>query len=453
MEVPPRANRDASSRDGGGAVSGTGGVGGGGTAGDGGVGQQDAAGAGGEAGVVGACQKCEAELCRNQGAYLSMGALAPRCYSSESCRAVLDCVRRTKCAEPPHFSGLECYCGTAAEAACLTRGEGGANGPCMAEIEEAVGESDPASVVPKLYDLSYLSGVAMHLTLCRNYYCSKPCFDYAQNNCAIDLQSEPPVFGNPLCETEACRTEGQCVPRSQCVAWGDCLPDVDGGLPLPDGGPLEVSSPDASSSETALPAAEAGVARDAPSVGPADAAVHTAWSSAQCVACVDTTIQSGEAEGCRPQSGCDKMPADATEEDRQLCRAALSCMQSTGCWFDSPLKCLCGTAEDTACLTAASGACRDQIRAATRAANWSEAGVRFLDTAYPSGYAALLASCYFDDSCKAPCSGLLALNFQTPGEMYLNSTTRSCEPTPARHQCVAKATQFESLDKVIGRGR
>ena len=75
--------------------------------------------------------------------------------------------------------------------------------------------------------------------------------------------------------------------------------------------------------------------------------------------------------------------------------ALLTCMETTHCWLDDPAKCLCGTAQDTACLTEPNGPCRDQVFAATKAANGTEAGTRFYDPAYPSGYASLTIACRF----------------------------------------------------------
>ena len=90
---------------------------------------------------------------------------------------------------------------------------------------------------------------------------------------------------------------------------------------------------------------------------------------------------------------CDKITTGA--EDQALCNALLKCMETTHCWTDDPLKCLCGTAQDTACLTAANGLCMAEVFAATKATNGSDAGTRFYDIAYPSGYASQVVACRF----------------------------------------------------------
>ena len=55
-----------------------------------------------------------------------------------------------------------------------------------------------------------------------------------------------------------------------------------------------------------------------------------------------------ECAGCLPTSGCDRMPASATPEDRNLCEAEVACIRNSGCWRDLG-SCLCGTAGDGTC--------------------------------------------------------------------------------------------------------
>jgi hypothetical protein len=88
---------------------------------------------------------------------------------------------------------------------------------------------------------------------------------------------------------------------------------------------------------------------------------------------------------------CDKITSGA--EDRALCQALLDCMRSTHCWLEDPNRCYCGTAMDTACLIEPNGVCRDQVFAATKTTNATDAGIRFYDTTYPAGYATQVIGC------------------------------------------------------------
>jgi hypothetical protein len=113
---------------------------------------------------------------------------------------------------------------------------------------------------------------------------------------------------------------------------------------------------------------------------------------------------------CPPQIGCDKITAGPA--DRALCEALHACMLSTHCAANDPLDCLCGTATGTSCVTAANGACREQTLAATRSSNATEAGTRFYDFAYPSGYATQEIACrrdYCGANAEPPHTGACAL--------------------------------------------
>ena len=109
-------------------------------------------------------------------------------------------------------------------------------------------------------------GRAMKLAICDSYYCSTPCLGFpAGSNCVVDPFANPPVWGNPMCETEACRKEGQCIPRSVCVELGDCALDSDAATSPPvDGGTLPAA--DAPASDTPAP-----VAQDSGASPPVDA--------------------------------------------------------------------------------------------------------------------------------------------------------------------------------------
>jgi hypothetical protein len=59
-------------------------------------------------------------------------------------------------------------------------------------------------------------------------------------------------------------------------------------------------------------------------------------------------------------------------------------------------QCFCGTTRGIACLNVADGPCRDQTMAATKATGYTEAGMRFFEFNYPSGYATQEVTCRFD---------------------------------------------------------
>ncbi len=63
------------------------------------------------------------------------------------------------------------------------------------------------------------------------------------------------------------------------------------------------------------------------------------------------------------------------------------------CAAADPLDCFCGTNSGTACLTTPIGPCVNETMAATKAANPTEAGSRFYDMMFPSGFATQQISC------------------------------------------------------------
>ncbi len=89
---------------------------------------------------------------------------------------------------------------------------------------------------------------------------------------------------------------------------------------------------------------------------------------------------------CDPQIGCQNITTG--DADKALCQALLDCMTSTHCAVNDPFDCFCGTATGTACLTGANGVCKQQTLDATKAGtNLTDAGTRFFDFAFPSGFA------------------------------------------------------------------
>ena len=70
--------------------------------------------------------------------------------------------------------------------------------------------------------------------------------------------------------------------------------------------------------------------------------------------------------------------------------------------LSDPFDCLCGTARGSACFTGANGPCRDQVMAATKAPDFTEAGKRFYDFLYPSGFSTQEIACR-RDFCSEAC--------------------------------------------------
>ncbi len=108
-----------------------------------------------------------------------------RCACFECTQRVLDCrddsdaTRRMRCDAvvacglENDCEGMACYCGTAELLAC---GTGGANGPCISEVEEAAGPSeDPIQINMRQSDPNYALGRANLLGACGVTQCPDVC--------------------------------------------------------------------------------------------------------------------------------------------------------------------------------------------------------------------------------------------------------------------------------------
>jgi hypothetical protein len=200
-----------------------------------------------------ACQKCEDRICSHH----ELGDLVSQCYVepdpanprkigrgprpdllfTEACRRVVECVLSSRCFAPTNHRDPEasrCYCGDVDGTECLFE----PGGPCKEQIQHATGSDDHATVLTKLQDPIFgasangtpvpnAAGVAMRLVNCNSLFCSPPCFGY--NACAAQSSFHP--VGNPLCDTDICRNDGDCMPLSECIASTECLEP-----PAPDGG-------------------------------------------------------------------------------------------------------------------------------------------------------------------------------------------------------------------------
>jgi hypothetical protein len=150
---------------------------------------------------------------------------------------------------------------------------------------------------------------------------------------------------------------------------------------------------------------EAALAADSGS--PADTqAGETAATCESCYAEAAGTAP-GSCKVARPNA-CEAIPPEGVgmkrdPGDRALCQALDDCMKATKCWADSgPSACLCGTTGVDCGTTAANGACKAQVMAATKAANEQEASLALFDPWLPASFAAQKYSCY-GTTCKALC--------------------------------------------------
>jgi hypothetical protein len=95
------------------------------------------------------------------------------------CRDDADATRRMRCdvlvacALENDCDGMPCYCGTADLGSCAV---GGANGPCIPEVEQAAGPStDPIQIAQRQRDSTYALGRANLLGACSIRECPDVC--------------------------------------------------------------------------------------------------------------------------------------------------------------------------------------------------------------------------------------------------------------------------------------
>ena len=169
----------------GGKAGGGGGGSGGNVAGSGGsLGSAgDGGGEGGGDGVM-LCKACE-EQCKTyagdplmgtedclHGPGVAQAGPAKSVELSVLCTELLSCFISTQCGPPTH-DHVDCYCGTSG-AACQT--PGGANGPCVAEIEAAAESSDYAAIGTRFDDPWFALGRAVSVINCYRDFCPTTCF-------------------------------------------------------------------------------------------------------------------------------------------------------------------------------------------------------------------------------------------------------------------------------------
>jgi cysteine-rich repeat protein len=110
-----------------------------------------------------ACAACVCDACAAE----AIACFAPvEAGAAEECAAVVDCGIEHGC------SGTDCFCGTAGLLACV---RGGANGPCVREIQAASGSQSVSDVMARSADAEYPIGRANALALCREKSCAEAC--------------------------------------------------------------------------------------------------------------------------------------------------------------------------------------------------------------------------------------------------------------------------------------
>ena len=128
------------------------------------------------------CQECE-EKCNDfdgldvgtdyclHGPGVAQAGPAKGVELSLLCAEALDCFYTSKCNAPGHDI-VECYCGTSGTA-CPT---GGANGPCVPEVESSAETAAYADITARFGDATYALGRAALVMQCYNMYCPEKCF-------------------------------------------------------------------------------------------------------------------------------------------------------------------------------------------------------------------------------------------------------------------------------------
>lgn len=142
---------------------------------------------------------------------------------------------------------------------------------------------------------------------------------------------------------------------------------------------------------------ESGEGCEPPNTATCDAKCQTiVQTNTACKTCLDSSIATGD---CEAGIGCDGL----TGSDKDLCVALYDCMKTTGCWSNDPLDCLCGTAKGVSCASsAANGACKAQIQAATKTTDPVGNGTAFYSLNVPAGHATQYFACV-KDFCPTDC--------------------------------------------------
>jgi len=132
---------------------------------------------------TGTCADCEAtaaECLDSSGAALQTecfmatgtAAAGPGAGAAKSvlCASVIQCARESGCAAE---AAETCWCGDVEANTCI---QGGAAGPCRAEIEAAAETTDGMTIATRFVDPAYALGDAIRLLRCDQEACAAACF-------------------------------------------------------------------------------------------------------------------------------------------------------------------------------------------------------------------------------------------------------------------------------------
>jgi cysteine-rich repeat protein len=110
-----------------------------------------------------ACAQCSCLNCRSQ---------SVACYGSANATLNARCEAMVACGRDEGCAGPECYCGTASDFLCFL---GGANGPCIPEVESAADTRDPLTIELRSMDTDFALGRANALASCARAQCATAC--------------------------------------------------------------------------------------------------------------------------------------------------------------------------------------------------------------------------------------------------------------------------------------
>jgi cysteine-rich repeat protein len=88
------------------------------------------------------------------------------------CYEAIQCQRESGCGSVG--GAIDCYCGSATGAACLS---GGANGPCKTVVERSLESIDPPTVAGRFGNTAFAGGAALLRTQCDFALCNPVCFE------------------------------------------------------------------------------------------------------------------------------------------------------------------------------------------------------------------------------------------------------------------------------------
>jgi hypothetical protein len=105
---------------------------------------------------------------------------------------------------------------------------------------------------------------------------------------------------------------------------------------------------------------------------------------------------------CNKDMGCDGL----TGEDLVLCQNLRTCLRANPvCNTLNPVYCYCGNHFEDDCATTPDGPCLNEVLAAAKTTNVSQALTRFWNSIFPSGRATQVSACHLR-ACRKECLGL-----------------------------------------------